>query len=343
MNSCMQSNRAQTHAHRYIRTFALVAATWMALVVAGPSFAASNTCSSNSKSGGTVTFTLPNEIVVPQNGATSGTLWTSQPVTPVDPPTFSSCGVNVQNGLENLTWGGPNAGDNTLYPTNLSWLAYRILQSGTGLQAFPNQPFPNSVTAANTEISSPFQLQLVITGPVPGGNQTFPTGQLATWDFTLGGGKIFTVDTFSIVGSGSVHIIQPCVVTVDPTTVTLPPVAVSTFTGIASTVGTVSFQINLANCQTGTQLSITLSTVNPQGATSVIKNTASAPLSPATGVGVQLLDATSTPITFDTAIPEGTISGSAVDLPFAARYYQTAPAVTAGAVSATATYTLSYQ
>jgi type 1 fimbria pilin len=340
MNPAAGSNR--TEAFPRIRHFILAAMALMAMIVAGPVFADNNTCSSNSKSGGTVTFTLPSEIVVPQNGATSGPLWTSPAVMPVNSPSFSSCGTNVPNGLENATWGGASAGDNTLYPTSVPWLSYRILQSGNALLPFGSQPSPSSVCAINAQISSPFQLQLVITGPIPSGNQTVPTGQLVRWDFMLGGGAIFTVETFSIGGSGAINIIQPCVIAVDPTTVTLPTVATSAFAGAGSTRGTTPFQINLTNCPTGNQLSITLNTSNPQpGTTSVVQNTAAT--SPATGVGVQLLDGTGNPITFGSAIPEGSIPGATVNLPFAARYYQTNAAVTAGTVTAVATYTLTYQ
>lgn len=341
MSPATESTRAK--AFPRIRNLVLAAMALMAMAAPGAVLAASNTCSSNSPSGGTVTFTLPSEIVVPQNGATSGPLWTSPPTTPVNPPGFSSCGDNVPNGLENATWPGPNAGDNTLYPTSLPWLSYRILQSGTALLPFGLQPSPTSVGAINAQLRSPFQLQLVITGQVPSGNQTLPTGQLVLWDFTLGGGKIFTVETFRISGaSGPVNIIQPCVIAVDPTTVTLPTVAISTFAAAGSTTGTTPFQIKLTNCPTGNQLSITLNTSNPQpGTTSVIQNTAAT--SPATGVGVQLLDGTDNPITFGNAIPEGSIPGATVNLPFAARYYQTGIAVSPGAVTAVATYTLTYQ
>ena len=340
MNPAAGSNR--TEAFLRIRHFVLAAMALTAMVVAGPVFADNNTCSSNSKSGGTVTFTLPSEIVVPQNGATSGPLWTSPAVMPVNSPSFSSCGTNVPNGLENATWGGASAGDNTLYPTSVSWLSYRILQSGNALLPFGSQPSPSSVGAINAQISSPFQLQLVITGTIPSGNQTLPTGQLVRWDFTLGGGAIFAVDTFSIGGSGAINIIQPCVIAIDPTTVTLPTVATSAFAGAGSTTGTTPFQISLTNCPTGDQLSITLTTSNPQtGTTGVIQNTAAT--SPAAGVGVQLLDGAGKPISFGSAIPEGPIPGATVNLPFAARYYQTDAAVTGGMVTAVATYTLTYQ
>ena len=347
MNPTTGSTRAK--ARLRIRHLVLAALALTAMVVAGPVFADDNTCSSNSKSGGTVTFTLPSEIVVPQGAASGTTLWTSSPVTPVNPPLFSSCGIDVPNGLENATSGGPSAGDNTLYPTNLTWLSFRILDStGVALKSFPNQPFPSgsdTTTAANAEISQPFQLQLVITGPVPGGNQMLPTGQLVTWDFMLGGGKIFTVATFNL--GGSVNIIRPCTIAVDPTTVTLPTVMASAFTGVGSTTGNTPFQIKLTNCPKVNQLSITLNTSNPYttgGVNGVILNTAT---QPASGVGVQLLDANhnNNPVTFGTAIPEGSvsISGTAVNLPFVARYYQTGVPVTAGNVTAVATYTLNYQ
>lgn len=340
MDPAAKSNRAKAFSR--IRNLVMAALALAIMVMSGPVFADDHTCSSNSPSGGTVTFTLPSEIVVPQNGATSGPLWTSPPVTPVNPPSFSSCGNDVPNGLEQPTWSGPNSGDNTLYPTSLSWLSYRILQSGTALLPFGLQPSPSDVGATNAAIGSPFQLQLVITGPIPSGNQVLPTGPLVRWDFTLGGGKIFTVETFNLGGSGAVNFIQPCVIAVDPTTVTLPTVTTSAFAGTDSTTGPRPFQISLTNCPTGDQLSITLNTNNPEpGKQGVIRNAAAT--SPATGVGVQILDGKANPITFGNAIPEGSIPGATVNLPFVARYYQTSNVVTPGAVTAVATYTLTYQ
>lgn len=351
MNPATGSTRAK--ARLRIRRFALAAMALTAMAVAGPVFAGTN-CSANNKSAITVTFTLPAQIIVPQNAAIGDTVWTSPLVPPASPSTpFSSCGNGVLNGLWNATWGGPITGSTTLYPTSLSssWLSFRILDStGQALASYGNQPSPSgsspqlTAAAANAEINQSFQLQLVITGPMSGGSQTLPSGQLVTWAFTSGGDPYFVADTFFIGGSST--IIQPCTIAVDPTVVTLPPVTTSTFTSVGTTAGAMPFQIKLTNCPTGNQLGITLSTSNPYtapGVNGVILNTAAT--QPVGGVGVQLLDANNNnnPVTFGTAIPEGQISGATVNLPFVARYYQTGAPVTAGNVTAVATYTLNYQ
>lgn len=134
--------------------------------------------------------------------------------------------------------------------------------------------------------------------------------------------------------------VTACSVAVDPTVVTLPTISTSALTGTGSTAGRTPFNVQL-NCPAGANLYITLATSHPQsGATGVIAPTSG----DAGSVGVQLLKANgTTPVTFGTAISEGTTTNGAMNLPFYAQYYQTGSSVTAGNVSATATYTLTYQ
>lgn len=136
--------------------------------------------------------------------------------------------------------------------------------------------------------------------------------------------------------------VTACSVAVDPTVVTLPAVLTSTFTGKGAIAGKTPFNVQLS-CPAGANLYITLATSNPQtGVTGVIAPVAGA--GHAGNVGVQILDGHSgNPVTFGTAISEGTTTNGTMNLPFSARYYQTATGATAGTVTATATYTLTYQ
>lgn len=138
--------------------------------------------------------------------------------------------------------------------------------------------------------------------------------------------------------------VSGCVLAADPTVVTLPTVNASAFGAKGSTAGQTPFTIQLS-CSPGTKLGITLATAAPvAGTTGVIANTTGAGY--AQNVGVQITDWSSQPITFGSLIQAGTSQTGAFNIPFFARYYQTGAvngSVTGGAVSATATYTLTYQ
>lgn len=153
-------------------------------------------------------------------------------------------------------------------------------------------------------------------------------------------------------GARSPFLITPpvattCSATVLPSsTVVLPTVSTMSFHGVGTTSGATPFTIRV-NCTPAPQgspgLAVVLDTSTPQaGATGVIAPTAGT--GRAKNVGVQLLQADgTTPVGFGATIPEGSIppTGS-LPLTFYARYYQTATGVTAGKVTATATYTLIY-
>ncbi|MFK2877752.1 fimbrial protein [Rhodanobacter hydrolyticus] len=204
-----------------------------------------------------------------------------------------------------------------------------------------------SCTPANT-ITVTFTAQLVKTGTVVAGTvnsiKLLQFFDQDTYQASSGGAnKTYAPSaSFGTLTLNSVKVsANACTVTVDPTVVTLPAVLVSAFTGAGTTTGQTPFNVQL-NCPAGTNLSITLATASPQtGTTSVIAPTSGSGY--AGNVGVQLLNSSGNPITFGTAISEGKTTAGAMNLPFSARYYQTASGVTAGQVTATATYTLTYQ
>ncbi len=63
----------------------------------------------------------------------------------------------------------------------------------------------------------------------------------------------------------------------------------------------------------------------------------------ATGVGIQILDKERQPVTYGQGALVGMSKDGVYDVPFHARYYQTASQVTAGAANGTATFTLEYK
>lgn len=302
----------------------------------------------NTNSPGSVTFSPPNgQITLSSTGTAIGTiLWTSSQATPANYPTLTCTGT-TNNGVVS-SYGAPVGSDNTLYPTNLSWLSFRILHPDTSspLSSYPNNASIPANTAG-TAFSVASALQLVVTGVIPQGQQgstqqmTIPAGQLAQWNVDMTSGTK-PVEIFKITNIN--FVIPTCTAAIDPTVVTLPAVSATAFTGKGSTAGQQPFQVQL-NCVSGANLSITLSTTNASGANSlgVIANTTGTGY--ATNVGVQLLQQNgSTPVTFNTAISEGATQNGAMNLPFFAQYYQTSNnTVAVGQVSATATYTLTYK
>lgn len=315
----------------------------LALIALALSGRAHANCSDTSQPG-TVTFTPPGgQITLSSTGLAVGTVvWTSGQATPAQYPTLNCTGT-TNNGVVS-SFGPPTGSDQTLFPTSLSWLSYRILHpdSSNILSAYPNNP---SVPTGSISFSVASALQLVITGTIPQGQQggtqqlTIPAGQIAQWNVDMTSGSN-PVEVFNI--SNIQFIIPTCTAAVDPTVVTLPPAPTSAFTGTGSTAGMMPFNVQL-NCVTGSNLKITLNTASYYGNKNkgVINGTTGSGY--ASNVGVQILKQNgTTPVTFGTAITEGATPNGTMNLPFYAQYYQTGTPVTAGNVAATATYTLTY-
>ena len=319
----------------------------LALVALAMSGRAHAICSSTNNPG-TVTFSPPGgQITLSSTGAAVGTiLWTSSQATPANYPTLS-CSGTTNNGVVS-SYGPPTGSDETLFPTNLPWLSFRILHPDTSnlLSAYPYNASVPSNTYPGVAFSVASALQLVVTGPIPQGQQgstqqmTIPAGQLAQWNVDMTNGSN-PVEIFKITNIN--FVIPTCTAAVDPTVVTLSAVASTDFSGRGSTAGQQPFQVQ-RNCVAGSNLLITLRTTNSYSTNlGVIKNTTGAGY--ATNVGVQILQQDGvTPVKFGTAIPEGATQNGTMSLPFFARYYQDSNSnVTVGQVSATATYTLTYQ
>lgn len=333
------------HTHRHRASYGQLAALLLALVALALSGRAHAACS-DTNNPGSVTFTPPGgQITLSSTGTAIGTvLWTSSQATPANYPTLNCTGT-TDNGIVS-SYGPPVGSDEALYPTNLSWLSFRILHPDISalLSAYPNNA---SVPTGNVQFSVASALQLVVTGIIPQGQQgstqqmTIPAGKLAQWNVDMTSGakpvEIFMITNIKFV-------IPTCTAAVDPTVVTLSAVRASAFAGNGSTAGQQPFQVQL-NCVSGANLSITLSTAHGLNNKSlgVIKNVGGA--GNATHVGVQILMKNgSTPVTFDSAISEGPTQNGTMYLPFYAQYYQIGNNnVTVGDVRATATYTLTYQ
>jgi type 1 fimbria pilin len=340
-----------TRHHRTLMQLAslLLLAPLLVLVLSGKARA---DCLESTGNANTVMFSFPGTITVPNNVAPGTILAYSKPTQPSNPQAVLWCFGTTNSGITNDIGAQP-VNNNTLYPTGIAGLSYRILHPDTSspLHAYPYE----SVSPGYYPLNVASVLQLVATGNIANGSQL--SGQIAQWDFDLyqkqchgnsgdhGRGNNcqyvrVAQQPVLLFNISSVRFVSPaCSITTDPTNVTLPTVLSSQFSGMGSTTGTTPFAVQL-NCSNPTTLTITLQTNSPvNGATGVIASTSGAGY--AQGVGVQLLDHNAQPVQFGTPISVAGVQNGGVSIPFSARYYQTG-VVSGGQVNATATYTINY-
>ena len=309
------------------------------------SVAARANCSfNNGSSSSSVNFTIASPISIPPAPTSGTTLATTGPSAPSSPPTLT-CTSHVPYGIVNLIGSNtPTGGNNYIYPTNVPGVGYQLYhEAGTSTSAGYMFPYPDgdSGAAATSSFSVTTALQLVQTGPIANGSQLAGGTRLANWQW----GSV--VPEYFVLSNTVTFVASACQVTINPIAVVLPTVSTQTFSGAGSTAGTTAFDIQL-NCPSGSAaLSINFSgTRDSRRYSNVLRNTGNA-----RNVGVQMLDQSSNPITFNNNSPNnetsnlitlGSTHAGAMTLPFAARYYATSGSVTAGSVVATATFNLIY-
>lgn len=144
--------------------------------------------------------------------------------------------------------------------------------------------------------------------------------------------------------SGNIDFNQvTCTVTPASIAVTLGDFPLSTFTGTGATTQAKQFDVGI-NCNDNVQPSIMISSANGYESSypGVVKLTPED--GAATGIGVQMtMDGQ--PVTFDEYIntTEQTVENQQIQIPFTARYYQTAPQVTPGTANSVSTLTIAYK
>lgn len=112
----------------------------------------------------------------------------------------------------------------------------------------------------------------------------------------------------------------------------------STLATTGAVTGKTPFSIGLT-CQSGVKVNVTFSSpAGTSGVDSVVPSTGTA-----TGVGIQLLDATNNPISLDQMRTVVNSTAGTTSVPFFAQYYRLATGDVTGTVRAAAVYTMSYQ
>jgi len=275
-----------------------------------------------------VSFSPNSTITIPYNAAVGTVIYTSPLIAPTNTPQMTCTGT-TNYGIINSVGAQP-ATTATVYPTGISGLGYSITHGNTTTYLSPYGCC--QLASGSYQFSITSSLQLIKTGPIVSGS-TLSAGLLGYWQFA----NSQQVETFTL--ANSVTIIDPaCSVNTTPINVTLPTMNASALGSTGASAGRTGFNISL-NCSSGATLDIQLNYVGTNtGITGVLKSTGSAG-----GVGVQLLDQNSNPVVFgNTTVLGATPNNSQWNIPYFAQYYRTGT-VTAGSVTASATFTLSYQ
>ncbi|TPG06510.1 type 1 fimbrial protein [Rhodanobacter glycinis] len=303
---------------------------WMALLLLAlvPAVVSAK-CKYSSGGATTVTFSLPPTISIPANMADGTIIASTGQVSPANPPDITCgnfFGETVTYGVANSR--GSYLADNVTYETGIPGVGYRITHPTDYLTPYPQ----NSQYVTTTTFSVTSGLQLIKTGPIASGS-VLASGDLADWQW----GTLYP-ETFRL-GNSITFTTPSCTIVTNPINVTLPVVTTSAFTGVGSTSGKTPFQIRL-NCPTGTAVAkITMHTAAPDSHPGVVQPSGAGY---AAGIGVQVLDGNSNPMVFETQTVV-TPPNATTSIPYFAQYFQTAPAVTGGAVKATVTFDIFYQ
>ena len=274
-----------------------------------------------------VNFSPPATITVAYTAAVGTVLYQSGAVNPSTTNTMTCSGTSPF-GVTDVVGTTPASG--TIYPTGISGVGFSI---GHGSATTLLTPYPNNNIAAGSYTNSTASyLTLLKTGPIVSGS-VLPAGTLAYWQYP----SVPYIEAFNL--ANSVTILDPaCSVNTSAISVTLPTISSKALSAVGSTAGATPFNIALT-CSSGATLDIELdASGTASGITGVLTKTAGT----SAGVGVQVIDQSLNPVVFGTPTVVGTTPSGTLNIPFYGRYYRTGT-VTAGTLTASATFTLSYQ
>lgn len=331
--------------------------------------AAATSCSST---GGTLS--LPTSIAVPRDAPVGSLLGNAATV----PVTFNCSGLpynNTEAGQTATMQAGdlaaPDASDapgtNTgiVFATNIPGIALKVTASPVQaddlawIRGGPGSTRgfePGAITVPSSywkcgrictgtgsgSVTETFTAQLVKTGSVSAGTINAISLMNFYW-YIYGIGPTQTPSIGSLKSTSTVIKSAACNVNTGSKnfTVTLPGANTSDLPAVGSTAKKTAFSIGLT-CDSGTTVNVTMDAANDDPDAShpgVILGSTGA--GNAQGVGVQILDRNSQPITFGSKQSAGNSTAS-MSIPYYVQYFRTG-AISSGAVNAQASFTMSYE
>lgn len=221
------------------------------------------------------------------------------------------------------------------YATNVAGVGVRVdYPIGLADRQFTNPATRWSFTTG-FYIPGPFRFRLVKTGPITGG--TLTTGRLFNWTTPQTGGGTLSVGRGDITGGSITQV--ACQPRIRGVWIGVPPVTTADFRGVGSTVQSGTVPLSLT-CDVGARISLRLDGTAVGAPENGIL--ALSPPSTAKGIGVQLRYRDN-PVTLGATFETGvTSTGGQQDFSIPWTYIQTEPFVQAGSVTATVSYTFTY-
>lgn len=283
---------------------------------------------------GTVSFSPPATIPVPVSVPANTVLWTSGTTTP-SPSVIYDCYGTVNYGVKNNVGATPGSGVQ-YYPTGVTGLSYVLIHNSVPL--YPYATSSESFGGGSTvTFSVTTTLELVATGTIANGS-VLQAGTLGYWQWQGNGNP--QIEAF-VLANKVTFVSSSCSVITNPINVTLPTISTTALGSVGATAGTTPFNISLS-CTGAAGMSVSAQ-LDFNGTASGIQGVLTPTSGTSSGIGVQVLDQTNTAVTFGTPEAEGTTPVGQMNIPYSARYYQTAATITPGTLKASATFTLTYQ
>jgi len=149
----------------------------------------------------------------------------------------------------------------------------------------------------------------------------------------------------SFAGGGIQFTVRTCAVKDNLITVELPRLPIKSLPNVGSTAGATGFNLSVT-CDSGVTVGYQIDgttapgTVASNGVLAIAEGAGQA-----TGVGIQIQNSAMAPVSLGRLVNSqltATFDGQLIQVPLTAYYYRTGTPVTAGAVKATATFTMSY-
>ncbi|QKH36237.1 type 1 fimbrial protein [Achromobacter pestifer] len=239
---------------------------------------------------------------------------------------------------------GTQLATDSIFRTNIPGIGIRIgfrMWESDGTQYFPHiSKMGKGSYGTSTSANWVIHAQLFKIAPTTG-NGSLEEGLYATMYSSHEPGKALQVR----ISGRSTSIVTPSCTAAPTPPVQLGKVWKNLFSSVGSTAAEQRFNITLNCLEAKPELNAVYLRMDAKpdasGAPGVIALSPDA--NAATGVGIQILDKNRQPVTYGQSNLVGMSKNATYNLPFYARYYQTANQVTAGLANGSATFTLEYK
>ena len=238
---------------------------------------------------------------------------------------------------------GEGLNNDGVFRTNIPGIGLRIgFRTWDSIGSFYFPVIANTGTAYITSTSAHWVIHAQLFKiAATTGNGSLEEGKYATMYSSDEPGKALQV----IVSGRSTSIITPSCTAAPTPPVQLGKVWKNLFSSVGSTAAEQSFNIKLNCREAKPELNAVYLRMDAKpdasGTPGVIALSPDA--NAATGVGIQILDSDRQPVTYGQGALVGMSKNGVYNVPFHARYYQTANQVTAGQANGAATFTLEYK